>query len=106
MLFAECPVIFIDSIAMNNKEFITELARRTDSTAKDTQQTVERPTEVMADILDEGDVITIQGFGNFETKKKMERIIVNPATKQRQLIPPKITVSFKPSAVLKDKIKK
>ena len=91
---------------MNNKEFITELARRTDSTAKDTQQTIERLTEVMADLLDEGDVITIQGFGNFETKNKMERIIVNPATKQRQLIPPKITVSFKPSAVLKDKIKK
>ena len=105
MLFAECPVIFIDSIAMNNKEFITELARRTDSTAKDTQQTVERLTEVMADILDEGDVITIQGFGNFETKKKMERIVVNPNTRQRKLIPPKLVLAFKPSVVLKEKIK-
>lgn len=91
---------------MNNKEFITELARRSDLNAKETQQLVERLTEVMADILNEGDVITIQGFGNFETKKKTERVIVNPSTKQRQLIPPKLTASFKPSTVLKDKIKK
>ena len=91
---------------MTNKEFITELAERNGITAKEAQQLVDCLTETMADTLDEGDTITIQGFGNYEVKKKMERIIVNPTTKQRQLIPPKLAVAFKPSNVLKDKIKK
>lgn len=90
---------------MNNKEFIAELAKRTEMTPKESQQLVDRLIEIMADALDDGDTINIQGFGSFETRKKTERIIVNPATKQRQLIPPKLTVSFKPSTVLKDKIK-
>ncbi|MGN1244462.1 MAG: HU family DNA-binding protein, partial [Alloprevotella sp.] len=49
--------------------------------------------------------LAIQGFGSFEVKKKMERIVVNPATKQRKLIPPKLVMGFKPSAVLKEKLK-
>ncbi len=91
---------------MTSKEFISVLAERNEITPRETQQLIESLSEVMADVLNEGDMITIQGFGNFETKKKMERIIVNPSTKQRQLIPPKLTVSFKPSSVLKEKIKK
>lgn len=91
---------------MTYKEFITELAERNGITVKEAQQLVDCLTETMADTLDEGDTITIQGFGNYEVKKKMERIIVNPTTKQRQLIPPKLAVAFKPSNVLKEKIKK
>lgn len=91
---------------MTYKEFITELAERNGITVKEAQQLVDCLTETMADTLDEGDTITIQGFGNYEVKKKMERIIINPTTKQRQLIPPKLAVAFKPSNVLKEKIKK
>ena len=91
---------------MTNKEFIAELAKRTETSSKDCQQLVEKLIEIMADALDDGDTINVQGFGSFETKKKTERVIVNPATKQRQLIPPKLTVGFKPSTVLKDKIRK
>ena len=91
---------------MINKEFLAALAEQNDITPKEAQHLVEQLTEIMADTLDNGDTITIQGFGNFETKKKMERIIVNPNTKQRQLIPPKLVVAFKPSSVLKDQLKK
>lgn len=35
----------------------------------------------------------------------MERVVVNPANKQRKLIPPKLVLAFKPSAVLKEKMK-
>lgn len=53
----------------------------------------------------EGNVISIQGFGTFEVKKKIERISVNPVTKQRMLIPPKLILTYKPSSSLKDKFK-
>ena len=52
------------------------------------------------------DSIAVPGFGTFEAKKKLERIVVNPSTGKRMLIPPKITLSFKPSALLKSKINK
>lgn len=91
---------------MTNKEFISALSERNNISLKETQRLIESLTEVMAESLSEGDSISIQGFGNFEVKKKLERIIVNPSTKQRQLIPPKLTVAFKPSNVLKDKFKK
>ena len=38
-------------------------------------------------------------------KKKAERISVNPTTKQRMLVPPKLVLTYKPSTLLKDKFK-
>lgn len=55
--------------------------------------------------LQEGNIISIQGFGTFEVKKKAERISINPATKLRMLVPPKLVLGYKPSSTLKDKFK-
>lgn len=59
----------------------------------------------IAEKLDDDTQLAVQGFGTFEVKKKMERVVVNPANKQRKLIPPKLVLAFKPSAVLKEKMK-
>lgn len=90
---------------MNNKEFLKELAIRMDSTPQEVQQLVQQFVLVLADSLEEGDSLPIQAFGNFEVKKKLERIVVHPVTKQRQLIPPKLSIAFKASQTLKAKIK-
>ena len=45
----------------------------------------------MTQELEEGNVIAVQGFGSFEVKKKAERISINPASKQRMLVPPKLS---------------
>ena len=89
---------------MNNKEFIAQLAEQNGMTPHEAQRLVEHVVAIMADHLDDGNTIAIQGFGNYEAKKKAERIIINPNTKQRQLIPPKLAISFKPSNVLKDSV--
>lgn len=89
---------------MNNKDFINQISAQTGLTAKMAQKLTNTLTGQMAERLDDESQLTIQGFGTFEVKKKLERIIVNPATKQRKLIPPKLVLAFKPSALLKDKI--
>ena len=89
---------------MNNKEFISELARKLGYTNKDTAQLLSSAIGVMTQELQEGKTIAIQGFGTFEVKKK-ERISVNPTTQQRMLIPPKLVLSYKPSTNLKEKFK-
>lgn len=90
---------------MNNKEFINKLAERLDISSKEAQKLTNAFTAELADKLDDGNVLSIQGFGSFEVKKKLERIVVNPATKQRMLVPPKFTLAFKPSNTLKEKFK-
>lgn len=90
---------------MNNKEFVAELARRTGYTNKDTAQLISSVLGVMTQELQEGKSISIQGFGTFEVKKKLERISINPATQQRMLIPPKLVLNYKPSITLKEKFK-
>ncbi|EEX71374.1 HU family DNA-binding protein [Alloprevotella tannerae] len=90
---------------MNNKEFIADLATRLDEKAKETQRLASIFSTVFAESLEEGDSLSIQSFGTFEVKKKLERIVTNPTNKQRMLVPPKLALSFKPSNILKDKIK-
>jgi len=90
---------------MNNKEFIAELAERTGYTAKDTQKLVGNLIDAMGDAFQEDNAILVPNFGVFETKKKMERIMVNPSTGQRMLVPPKLVLNFKPNQTWKDKLK-
>ena len=74
-------------------------------TAKDTQKMVTLLTDAMADRFQAGTVVSVMNFGNFEVKKKMERILVNPSSGQRMLVPPKLAVGFRPSVSLKWKLK-
>jgi DNA-binding protein HU-beta/integration host factor subunit alpha len=90
---------------MNNKEFIAELAERTGYTAKDTQKLATNLINAMADTFQEDNAVLVPNFGVFETKKKMERIMVNPASGQRMLVPPKLVLNFKPNQTLKEKLK-
>lgn len=87
---------------MNNKEFISELSRRFVYTNKDTTQLVSSVISIMTQQLQDGNTVAIQGFGTFEVRKKLERISINPATQQRMLIPPKLVLTYKPSAILKE----
>lgn len=90
---------------MNNKEFIAELASRTGFSAKDTQTLVNNIVNAMGDAFQEDNAVLVPNFGVFETKKKMERIMVNPASGQRMLVPPKLVLNFKPNQTLKEKLK-
>ena len=90
---------------MNNKDFINALATQNGSTAKAMQKWVNTLTSAIADKLDDDTQLSVQSFGTFEVKKKLERVVVNLATKQRKLIPPKLVLAFKPSTTLKEKIR-
>ncbi len=90
---------------MNNKEFVSDLASRTNLGSKETASLVSATVSAIISELTEENTIVVPGFGTFEVKKKLERVLVNPTTKQRMLVPPKMTVNFKPNTSLKLKIK-
>ncbi|MDY4874891.1 MAG: HU family DNA-binding protein [Alloprevotella sp.] len=93
------------SPTMNNKDFVNTLATQTGVSLKETKRLIEDFIQEFADHADDGTTFTIQGFGSFEVKKKLERIVNNPTTKQRMLVPPKLVLSFRPGAALKDRVK-
>jgi len=90
---------------VNNKDFITSLAEKTGYSAEDTQRMVDIVVDTMADYFQESDAVLIPTFGTFEVKKKMERIMVNPSTGQRMLVPPKLVLNFKPNTNWKERVK-
>ena len=91
---------------MNNKEFIGILADKTDMKPADAQKMVDSLISVMSNCFQKGDSVQMANFGNFEVKKKLERVMVNPTTGQRMLVPPKLVLAFKPNPTWKDQIKK
>jgi DNA-binding protein HU-beta/integration host factor subunit alpha len=91
---------------MNNKEFVTLLAGRTGMKVPEAQKTIDAMVSLMGENFQEGNSVAMANFGTFEVKKKLERIMVNPTTGQRMLVPPKLALTFKPNPTWKDMIKK
>lgn len=91
---------------MNNKEFIAELSHRCGYTQDATQRLARAVIESMAAKFDEGESILVPAFGTFELKNRMERVVVNPSTGQRMMVPPKIVLNFKPTTTIKESLKK
>lgn len=81
------------------------MAAKLDMSTRETQKLVDNFISELAERLDDDTTLAIQGFGNFEVKKKLERVVVNPTTRQRMLVPPKLVLAFKPSPALKEKFK-
>ena len=90
---------------MTNKELVTELSERLGWTQIKVSEVLAESVEQINSKLAENAIISIPNFGVFQTRKNAERISVNPQTQQRYLVPPKISVNFKPSTILKEKHK-
>ena len=91
---------------MNNKEYISALADQAGYTQSDTQKMVRTIIEAMSQHLEDGDSVQFSNFGTFEVKKRLERIVINPSTQQRMLVPPKLVLNFKPVLAIKEDLKR
>lgn len=91
---------------MNNKEFIAALAAKTGYTQEESQKMVKSLIELMGKSFETGEAVSVSGFGTFEVKKRLERVMVNPSTGLRMLVPPKLVLNFKPAATIKGHVRK
>lgn len=90
---------------MKNKELITELSKRLNLPPQDVAETLAVFASVVGSRLVDNDTVYLQGLGQFEVKKKMERISVNPSNGKRYLVPPKLVPVFKPGMTMRTKLK-
>lgn len=90
---------------MDAKTFNNELASRLDRDPQDVEFLIGQLTAVLAEKMKEGDSVALPGFGTFEPKMRMERVSNHPSSGKKILIPPKLSIAFKPSALLKNKVR-
>lgn len=90
---------------MKDTELIHELSRSMGWDNQQTEGVLVALGEVMGEKLSANVVIQLQGLGQFEARKKGERVSVNPVNGKKYLVPPKLVAVFKPSTPLKNQIK-
>ena len=90
---------------MNKTELIKEVAKRADKPVAEVGEILNAFMEVVGDKLQEGEKVSLTGFGSFEAKESAERIGKNPRNPEEQIvIPAKMRPTFKASQKLKDKV--
>ena len=90
---------------MNNKELTAVMAQRMGCTVREVAEWMTAFSSVMSTRLMDGDTVNLTGLGQFEVRKKDERVAVNPTNGKRYLVPPKLTPVFKPGSTLKNRLK-
>ena len=90
---------------MKHKDLLAAVRQETGLGAEQATSLAADMVSAVTNILAQGDSLTIQGFGTFETRRKEARLSVNPATGKRFIVPPKVVPVFRPGVTLKDKIK-
>jgi len=83
---------------MKDVELVTALSEQLDMPPQEILDNLSTLYLLIGDTLSNGGSVNIAGIGQFEAKKKAERISVNPTNGKRYLIPPKLTPVYKISS--------
>ena len=87
---------------MTKTELINSIADKANCTKKDAASALEATLAAIQEALENGDKVSITGFGTFEVRERGEKTCINPKTKAKMVCPPCKAPAFKPSHVLKD----
>lgn len=90
---------------MDTKTLIDLLSQNIDISKQEASSLLETFTNIIGEKCSRMDSVSLPGFGAFEPKKRLERVMVMPSTGKRMLLPPKIVLTFKPSAMLKQRLR-
>ena len=86
---------------MNKADLISAVAAEAGLSKVDAKNAVSTVTKA----LQEGDKVSLIGFGTFSVAERSARTGINPSTKATITIPAKKVTKFKPGAELADAIK-
>ena len=73
---------------MSSKEFILGLSDRIGTSEEITSRIVKYVNKCIGSVLESGRAISVAPIGVFSVEKRMERVVIDPATKKRMLVPP------------------
>ncbi|MCD6280856.1 MAG: integration host factor subunit alpha [Deltaproteobacteria bacterium] len=85
---------------------VEEVILRTGLSHKDAMNAVETFIEIIKGRLEQGEAVSISGFGKWKVRDKAARKGRNPQTGQEITIPPRRVVTFSLSNVLRARLSK
>ena len=91
---------------MNKAELIAEVAEKTGLSKKDTEKAVNAALDTITASLENGEKVSLVGFGVFDVKEREARMGRNPKTKEEIPIPASRVPQFKAGKALKEAIDK
>lgn len=90
---------------MNKADLISAISAETGLSKADAKKAVEAFASTVTNALQNGDKVSLIGFGTFSVAERSERSGINPSTKEPITIAAKKVAKFKPGAELTDAIK-
>ena len=90
---------------MDNKKLVETLSAKLGRSADDINKLLDGLSGVLRTRCGDLDSVIVPGFGTFEPRKRNERVMVNPKTGKRMLVPPKLVLNFRPNVAWKAKVK-
>lgn len=87
---------------MNKTELVEKVAESTGKTKKEAGLVVETVLQTISEALQNGEKVTLIGFGNFEVRERAARTGRNPQTGEEIQIEASKVPSFKPGKQLKE----
>jgi integration host factor subunit alpha len=75
-------------------------------TRQDCAELVERTLDLVAEALEQGQIVKLSGFGVFQVRSKRARVGRNPKTGEPAPIDPRRVISFRASQVMKARVDK
>ena len=90
---------------MNKAELINAIAKKANLTKADAKAALDATLAAISDAVANNDKVALIGFGTFAVVEKGARTGINPATKEKIVIPAKKVVKFKAGAELAAKVK-
>lgn len=89
---------------MTKREFVTELARRTDVTYAQAYKMFGQVADLIREDVALGEEIRVDGLGTFKTVMKPTRVGRNPHTGEAIVVPEHKAIRFNPAAAFKKAI--
>ncbi len=91
---------------MTKTELINSIADKANCTKKDAAAALDATLAAVQEALENGEKVSITGFGTFEVRERGEKTCINPKTKEKMTCPPCKAPAFKAGKALKDAVNK
>jgi integration host factor subunit alpha len=91
-------------MTLTKSDIISAISTHLDISKAKSAQVAESLLEIMKSSLVNGEDVLVSGFGKFCVKNKKERNGRNPQTAEDMMLRPRRVVTFKCSAVLRERI--
>lgn len=91
---------------MQKKELIEAVATECNLTHREVKEIIDTTLDIIINEIENGNEITLFGFGSFEPKTNSARMGINPQTKEPLQIKESKSVKFKVAKSFKDNLNK